>query len=642
MFERRVSDRHVRIALDSGETIEDYPTTDEPDPAVWFDEFRRRRRIMSCVIGKNGRRSPVPRRSRWPAVARRAIVKRVPARGCSTCGGEYIEETITERLLRTPGDRDVPVAARRTYPMLTRVLGSTEPPSADRSMAARALTVAGVLLLVAAVTLPPAPADAQAPKPGGVLRFAVRGEPSGLDPHRGSSGTDHMSLYPLYDTLIRFDPNTMAPQPGLAESWETADPKTLVLILRKNVRFHDGTPFNAEAVRYNILRAQDRKISTVFSELTNVESVEVVDPYRVRLRLKRLDSALLLTFSDRAGMMVSPTAAAKLGDQLPRNPVGAGEFRFVKWASGDSLRVERFPDYWEKGRPYLDGMLVRFMPDGDTRLSALRSGQIDFIMDVPPQDFASLKAERGIKTHERVTLAYWRIYLNTSKPPLDKRAAREAIQYALDRPALVKSIMFGLGEPAVMPFPSVHWAYNPGLKPFPHDLAKAKAKLAEAGLPNGFSFDMTMEPTPEHVRRAEAIQAQLAQVGIRVDLKPMELVKSTVAFFRAKEIASSNTRWTGRPDPDQTVRGLFHSTGFYNPGAWKHERLEDLMERAVATWNLEERRKLYWQIDELIQQEAVDVGLFYAAALEASSAAVQGYQPNLLGKPMFRGVWLQK
>jgi peptide/nickel transport system substrate-binding protein len=508
-------------------------------------------------------------------------------------------------------------------------------------MLPRAITV--VVLLLAVVAMPrPASVDAQAPKPGGVLRFAVRGEPSSLDPHRGSSGTDHMSLYPLYDTLVRFDPNTMTPLPGLVEAWETPDPRTLVLTLRANVKFHDGTPFNAEAVRYNIQRAQDRKISTVTSELANIESVEVAGPLRVKLHLKRPDSALLLTFADRSGMMVSPTAAEKLGEQLARNPVGAGEFRFVKWTPGDSLRVERFTDYWERGRPYLDGMLIKFIADGDTRLTALRSGQLDFTMEIPAQDFASLKTERGIRTYERVSLAYWRIYLNTAKPPLDKRAAREAIQYALDRPALVKTITFGLGEVAVTPFPSVHWAYNPGLKPFPHDVAKAKAKLAEAGLPNGFGFDMVVEPAPEHVRRAEAIQAQLAQAGIRLDIKPVELVKGVAAFFRSKEVAASNTRWTGRPDPDQTVRGLFHSTGFYNPGRFKNEQLEELMDRAVATWNLEERKKLYWQLEEVIQQEAIDVGLFYAQALEAGSTAVQGYQQNLLGKPMFRGVWLQK
>ena len=504
------------------------------------------------------------------------------------------------------------------------------------------LVVISLVLLAGVVAVPDDGVRAQAPRPGGVLRFAVRAEPSTLDPHRGSSGSDHMSLYPIYDTLVRFDPNTMAPQPGLAESWETPDPKTLVLTLRKNVKFHDGTPFNAEAVRYNLLRAQDKKISTVVSELAALEAVEVVDPYKVRLRLKQPDAAMLLVLSDRAGMMVSPAAADKLGEQFGRNPVGAGEYKFAKWTPGESIRAEKFAEYWEKGRPYLDAILIRIMPDGDTRLSALRSGQLDFTMEIPPQDFASLKGERGIKTHERVSLAYWRIYLNMSKPPFDRRAAREAVEYAIDRPALLKTIMFGLGEVTVTPFPSVHWAHNPGLKAFPHDPAKAKAKLAEAGLPNGFGFDMVLESAPEHVRRGEAIQAQLAQVGIRVDLKPMELVKGVGLFFRSKEVAAANYRWTGRPDPDQTVRGMFHSTGFYNPGKWQSAKLEALMDQAAASYKLEDRRRLYAQIDELIQQEAVDVGLFFAPALEASGAAVEGYQQNLLGKPLFRGVWLQK
>jgi peptide/nickel transport system substrate-binding protein len=505
---------------------------------------------------------------------------------------------------------------------------------------------AAILSSSLAVVLAVAPAvvssaGAQPAKPGGVLRFALRGEPSTLDPHRGSSGTDHMSLYPIYDTLVRFDAD-MNPQPGLAESWETPDARTLVLGLRRGVKFHDGTPFNAEAVRYNIVRAQDRTLAPVASELTQVEAVEIVDPYKVRLRLRRPDASLLLSFADRAGMMVSPTAADKLGDQFGRNPVGAGEFRFVKWTPGDSVRVERFPDYWEPGRPHLDGILVRIMPDGDTRLNALRSGQVDFVMEIPPQDYASLKGEAGIKTYDRVSLAYWRIYLNVARPPLDKRAAREAIQYALDRPALLRTITFGLGEVAATPFPSLHWAHNPNLKPFPHDPAKARAKLAEAGVPGGFAFDMTVEPAPEHVRRAEAIQGQLAQVGITLELKPLELVRGVNAFFRTREVAASNTRWTGRPDPDQTLRGLFHSTGFFNPGRFKSARLEELMDQAAATYKLEERRRIYWRIDELLQQEAIDIGLFFAPALEASTAAVQGYRQNMLGKPMFRGVWLAR
>ena len=154
-------------------------------------------------------------------------------------------------------------------------------------------------------------------------------------------------------------------------------------------------------------------------------------------------------------------------------------------------------------------------------------------------------------------------------------------------------------------------------------------------------MDMVLEPTPEHVRRGEAIQAQLAAVGIKLDLKPMELAKGVQSFFRAKEVMAANYRWTGRPDPDQTLRGKYHSTGFYNPGGYKVPRLEELMDQAKATYRVEERRRLYQQLGEVIQREAVDVPLYFAYSLEAMSVAVQGYQPNLLGKPMFRGVWLQ-
>ena len=505
-----------------------------------------------------------------------------------------------------------------------------------RSLEATAAAwLAALLLLVAGSS-----AEAQAPRSGGTLRAALRAEVSTFDVHKGASGSDHMYLYPVFDTLVRFD-DKMSPRPGLAESWETPDPKTLVLKLRKGVKFHDGTPFNAEAVRFNLARAQDRQTSSMASELTSIEQVEVVDPYTVRLKLKAPDASLILAFADRAGMMISPAAVQKLGDQFGRQPVGAGEFRMVRWQPGSEVRMERFADYYEPGRPYLDAIVFRIIPDADTRVSALRSGQVDFIMEVPAQDFASLKGERNLRAIEGPTLAYWRVYLNMAKPPLDKKAVREAMNLALDRPTLLRTIIFGLGEVATSPFPVGYWAHNPSLKPWPHDPARAKAKLAEAGVPNGFTMDMVLEPTPEHVRRAEAIQAQWGAVGIKVDLKPMDLAKGVQSFFRGKELMAANYRWTGRPDPDQSVRGMFHSTGFYNPGGLKVARIEELMDQAKATYRLEDRRRLYQQLGEVIQQEAMDTGIYVAYSLEAMSTGLQGYQPNFLGKPMFRGAWLQ-
>jgi len=507
-------------------------------------------------------------------------------------------------------------------------------------MSQRFRTALGALLAAAVLAGTGLPAAGQAPKSGGTLRAAMRAEVSTYDPHKGASGTDHMYLYPVFDTLVRFD-DKMNARPGLAESWETPDPKTLVLKLRKGVKFHDGTPFNAEAVRFNIARAQDKATSSMSSELTSIDKVEIADEHTVRLRLKAPDASLVLAFADRAGMMVSPTAAQKLGDQFGRTPVGAGEFRMVRWQPGSEARLERFADYYEPGRPYLDAIVFKIIPDADTRVSALRSGQVDFIMEVPAQDFAGLKGERNLRVNEGPTLAYWRIFMNFAKPPLEKKAVREAINLALDRPALLKAVIFGLGEIASQPFPASYWAFNPGVKPWPHDPARAKAKLAEAGLPNGFTMDMVLEPTPEHVRRAEMIQAQLGGVGIKVDLKPMDLTKGVQAFFRSKEMMAANYRWTGRPDPDQSVRGMFHSTGFYNPGGLKVPRVEELMDQARATYKVEERRRLYQQISEVVQQEAIDTPLYFAYSLEAMSTSVQGYQPNLLGKPVFRGVWLQ-
>jgi ABC-type transport system substrate-binding protein len=196
--------------------------------------------------------------------------------------------------------------------------------------------LAALLLLVAVP-----PAAAQAPRSGGTLRAALRAEVSTFDVHKGASGSDHMYLYPVFDTLVRFD-DKMSPRPGLAESWETPDPKTLVLKLRKGVKFHDGTPFNAEAVRFNLARAQDRQTSSMASELTSIEQVEVVDPHTVRLRLKAPDASLILAFADRAGMMISPTAVQKLGDQFGRRRWGRA-IPDGALAPGSEVRMDASP-----------------------------------------------------------------------------------------------------------------------------------------------------------------------------------------------------------------------------------------------------------------------------------------------------------
>jgi peptide/nickel transport system permease protein/peptide/nickel transport system substrate-binding protein len=190
------------------------------------------------------------------------------------------------------------------------------------------------------------------PKRGGILRISASANPSSLDPTTGGAGSDHAFLFTMYDTLTEWEFETLKPKPGLAESWKFADPATFVLNIRAGVTFHDGTPLDAEAVKFNLDRNKSDAKSNIKADLLSVDTIEVSGPMQVTLKLKNPDSALPGILSDRAGMMVSPTAvkASSTGD-VARTPVGAGAYSFVSWADGERIVVKRNEKYWKPNRP---------------------------------------------------------------------------------------------------------------------------------------------------------------------------------------------------------------------------------------------------------------------------------------------------
>src|SRR6202163_2566303 len=196
-----------------------------------------------------------------------------------------------------------------------------------------------------------------APKRGGILRISAPANPSSLDPATGGAGSDHAFLFTIYDTLTEWDFETLKPKPGLAESWSFTDPTTLVLNIRAGITFHDGTPLDAEAVKFNLERNKSDQKSNIKADLASMASSEITGPMQVTLKLNTPDAALPGILSDRAGMMVSPTALkAGAAGNVARTPVGAGAYAFVNWADGERIVVKRNEKYWKRERPYPDGI----------------------------------------------------------------------------------------------------------------------------------------------------------------------------------------------------------------------------------------------------------------------------------------------
>lgn len=478
---------------------------------------------------------------------------------------------------------------------------------------------------------------------GGVLRIGASANPSSLDPATGGAGTDHVFLYPIFATLIEWDYDSLQAKPGLAESWEFPDAQTLVLNLREGVKFHDGTALDADAVKFNLDRNRTDSRSNIRSDLASVETVEVTGPNQVTVHLNTPDTSLPLVLSDRAGMMVSPASIEKFGNSSDRNPVGAGAMKFVQWNDGDRIVLERNPDYWNSERPLVDGIDFRIITDSSTRLRSVQSGQTDLAYQLEGRQKALIERGGNIQGVYGATVYCFQIYLNHSKGPLANVKVRQAINYAIDRDALVRASMNGAGEPAFMNLPSSHWAYDDDVaKLYSYDPEKAKALLTEAGYPDGIELDMRGYNDQGSVQRQEIIMGMLANVGIRGRFRTGTIPDMSAAYFARGEGDFLVSAWTGRPDPSLTYGLLYAENSYFNAG--KVPPPDGLMEAITAsrsTNDQSERKQAFSTVQKIVMENALVVPLAFREDIMAATASVQNLQTNLLGKPKFEHVYLK-
>jgi peptide/nickel transport system substrate-binding protein len=483
-----------------------------------------------------------------------------------------------------------------------------------------------------------------APKKGGVLKVAANANPSSLDPATGGSGADHTMLFPIYDTLTEWDYETLKPKPGLAESWSFPDPQTLVLNLRSGVTFHDGTPLDAEAVKFNLDRNKTDQRSNLKADLGTMTSVEATGPLQVTLKLSQPDTALPGILSDRAGMMVSPTAVKAAGGNVDRKPVGAGAYTFVSWTDNEKLVVKRNEKYWRAGQPYLDGIEFAIIPETATALRSVIAGQNDFVYQLPARQKMMLQRASALKQVAGPTVYCQQIYFNWGRPPFDDIRLRKALNYAVDRQTFVKAMLEGVGEPAYMNLPSSHWAYDPEVaKLYPHDPDKARALLKEANIPQGFVLDLVSYTDQDSVRRAEILIEQFAKVGLKAQFTNGSIAEMSAAFFgKDKKGAGLVSAWTGRPDPSLTYTLMYSKDSYFNAArADVPADLPDALKATRLSENIEERKQAFAKVQRIVMENALVCPLAFQFELDGHAAKVKGYRPNLLGKPKYEGIWLE-
>lgn len=492
-------------------------------------------------------------------------------------------------------------------------------------------------LLTSASAMAVLPSAAQGSR---VLRVSAPYNPSTLDPHTGSAGSDHVILYPMFDTLIGFDFETLQPKPSLAESWSYPDPLTLVLKIRPGITFHDGEPLDGEAVRYNLERVRADSRSVIKTELSTVASIEATGELEVTLRLKQPDSALPLILADRAGMMVSPKAIQKFGSDSDRNPVGAGPMKFVAWSANDSIKMTRNENYWQKGQPQLDAIEFKIITDVVTGVRSVVSGQNNFIYMLRPAQQRALARSKEIEVGVSQGLYSVAMYLNYGRPPLDDRRIRMALNLAIDRDAFNKAIMMGLGTPAHTVLPASHWACNKAVTSYyKHDPERAKALLVEAGHKDGIDLEFSGYSDQRSVQVQEVIMAMLRECGIRAKFTTGAQSVVTTEYFRNKKGDGTLAAWTGRPDPSVSFALMFNKESFLNAGKAEvsPELTQAILESRKYT-ELDKRKAALDRVQVLVAENALYIPFVFQPEIVGHSPQVVGYKSNLLGKPRFDGV----
>lgn len=496
-----------------------------------------------------------------------------------------------------------------------------------------------VAALVAAVPLI-APARGGAGPAGEVEVRIAAVEPNiqSYDPHKGFSGLEHRVLYAVFDQLVRFDARGNM-VPGLAESWAWTDPRTLVLTLRPGVKFHDGTPFNAEAVVFNFRRIMDpRQNSIVRGEWRDVEAVEALDERRVKIVLREPQPAFIAVLSDRSGMMVSPAAVARLGDEFGRKPVGAGPFILRQWVPGSHVTLVRNADYWETGYPKADRITIYQFRAEEPAVRALKTGAVDFMQGVPAKDIPWVKASRDFTFVDVPTISVLVLSFNLTKAPADDVNLRRAIRAAIDRRAILKVVYGNTGHLSPSILPRGFWSVSPMLVSPPYDPTRAKQYLSQSKY-KGDPLAFVVSPDDYIVRASQLVQQFLADVGIKLEITPLPGPEQLARYFTRGEFHGRIGAWSGRPDPHVNYFAIIGCGGSFNvprPRGYCDPRVSDYLQQGGAASERSQRQQAYAGLDVYIVDQVLYIPLVHDSWAAAVRKNLAGFQPYVFGKPIYK------
>lgn len=421
-------------------------------------------------------------------------------------------------------------------------------------------------------------------------------------------------------------------KPGLAESYEYLDDKTLEFKLREGVEFHNGEPFNAEAVKFSFdrLLGEEGQKGPQYSNYTSIESVEVIDDYTVQMHLKNPDPVLLTKLAGYGAVIVPPKYVQEEGDEnFNTNPVGTGPFKMTEYKRDQTIVLEKNENYWQDGLPKLDKVTFKVIPEASTRLAELQTGKIDIMKRVEVAQADSVKNNNFLELMEVGTPTVYSLRFDTAEEPVDDVRVRQAINYAIDKQAILDEILGGYGT-LISTFQSeLSFGNNPDLEPYPYDPEKAKQLLEEAGVAEGTELDVFIPGDDGNFKEvAQAAAFYLEEVGLKLNINSVDgttLISDLIPNGNAGHMYRMG--WGGWTlDFDNTAYLMYHEGEQWNP-SFKDEKVEELLAAQRNTVDQEEREAIFKELTEVLYELAPEVNLYQAVDLYAVNNRVKNFQP---------------
>ncbi|MGP4105947.1 glutathione ABC transporter substrate-binding protein [Virgibacillus sp. L01] len=444
---------------------------------------------------------------------------------------------------------------------------------------------------------------------GGTLKIARSSDATSLDPHFVTNISTANILYQkVYETLVVPDMD-MNIKPNLAKEWEQLDELTWEFTLEEGVTFHDGAPFNAEAVKKTFDRLLDPETASPQADkLGMVEEIKVIDEYTVQFILSEPYAPLLSILAANEGSIISPELIEESPEEIASNPVGTGPFKFDHWESGDEILLVENENYWGK-KPNINNVEYQIVPEDSTRIAMVETGEAHISDQVPVTEVNRIENSSALKLERTDGLGTEFIGFNTQKAPFDNVLVRKAISHAIERESIISGVFNNVGKLATSTMSAKVSGYTE-LDPYEYDTNKAKELLIEAGYPDGFEMTILTADIKERISLAEVVQSQLKGIGVDVNVQVLEYGAYIAATDKGEGHMFNGSWGNATGDGDYNQYNLFHTNSIGPSGNfffYSNKEVDELIEEGRKEQNPEKREELYKKSQQIEMEEAVYV-----------------------------------